>query len=498
MSESAKAGSGQHFSSRWGFIVSVLGIAIGTGNIWRFPRIVAQNSGDGGAGAFLVAWVVFLFLWSIPLIIGEYTLGKKFRIGVVGSFIKAGGRRFAWMGAFVAFVAAAINFFYSVVVGWCMYYFIYTLFHPLPDSVETAMFIWESYQSGGWPLVSHAVAMGLGALAIWKGVISIERVNKILIPALFVIIILSVIRALTLKGAWDGVAYFFTVDWEQLSQPKIWIQALTQNAWDTGAGWGLFLTYAVYMKRKFGIVKNAFFTGIGNNFVSLIAGIMIFGTVFAVLQTEMGMAKPEILEIMRTSGPASTGLTFIWIPQLMERMFLGKPMAILFFMGLTFAGFSSMIAHLELPTKNLIDGGMKRPTAIITVVLISYLLGIPAARNLNILSNQDFVWGLALMLSGAFIAFILIRLGLSNLRKIEIMGNKDDWKIGKWWEIVMKFFIPVAAVLLLGWWLSQAAMVDQWYNPLKSFSLMACLTQWAFVLIILILLNRWIYKKINK
>lgn len=490
-------GSQQHFSSRWGFILSVLGIAIGTGNIWRFPRIVAQNGGDDGAGAFLIAWISFLFLWSIPLIIGEYVLGMKHRRGVVATFIEAIGKKFAWMGSFVAFVATAITFFYSVVVGWCIYYFAYTLTHSLPDTLETSMAIWNKYQSGGWPLVSHALAMGLGALAIWKGVSSIERVNKILIPTLLVILLLSIIRALTLEGAWSGVVYLFKPDWEQLQNPKIWLQALTQNAWDTGAGWGLFLTYAIYMKRKFGIVKNAFATGIGNNLISLVSGIIIFGTVFAVLQTDMGMTKPEILEVMKTSGPASTGLTFIWMPQLFTRMFLGNPLAVLFFLGLTFAGFSSLIAQIELPTRVLIDGGMRRPRAIISVVLISYLFGIPSARNLNFLSNQDFVWGLALMISGAFIAFILIREGLANVRQNEILTNKDDWRLGIWWERIMKFFIPIAAVVLLVWWLSLSASVDDWFNPFSAYSLMTCLTQWLIVLFILLLLNNWINKRMN-
>ncbi len=497
MSKGNNKSSLQLFSSRWGFMLSVLGIAIGTGNIWRFPRIVAQNGGEDGAGAFLIAWISFLFLWSIPLIIGEYALGMKHRSGVVATFIKTAGKKFAWMGAFVAFVATAITFFYSVVVGWCIYYFIYTLTHALPNSMEAAMSVWNNYQNSGWPLVSHALAMGFGALAIWKGVFSIERVNKILIPTLLVILFLSVIRALSLEGAWDGISYLFKPDWKQLAEPGIWVQALTQNAWDTGAGWGLFLTYAIYMKRRFGIVKNAFATGIGNNFISLLSGMMIFGTVFAVLQTDMGMAKPEILEVMRTSGPASTGLTFIWMPQLFARMFLGNPLSILFFLGLTFAGFSSLIAQMELPTRILIDGGMKRPLAILSVVLISYVFGIPSARNLNILSNQDFVWGLALILSGAFIAFILIRQGLSNLRKKEIQGNRDDWKLGAWWELVLKFFIPIAAIVLLGWWLSLSATGGQWFNPLSTYSLLTCLMQWTIILTIFVLINRWINKRMG-
>jgi NSS family neurotransmitter:Na+ symporter len=234
--------AGQRFSSRTGLILSALGIAVGTGNIWRFPRIVAQNGSDDGAGAFLVAWVIFLLLWSVPLIIAEYAMGRKARMGVVGTFAAFAGPKLAWMGSFVAFVAVAITFFYSIVVGWCIYYFIFVLTHSLPDSTEAAMSIWETYQSSVWPLITHAVVMLFGGLAIWRGITSIERINKVLVPALLIILILALARALTLPGAGEGIAYLFTFDWQQLSHPRIWLEALTQNAWDTGAGWGLFLT----------------------------------------------------------------------------------------------------------------------------------------------------------------------------------------------------------------------------------------------------------------
>lgn len=482
----------QRFSSRWGLLLSTLGIAVGTGNIWRFPRIAAQMGGEDGAGAFLVAWLIFLFLWSIPLIIAEYALGRKHRSGVIGVFIKSLGKKFAWMGTFVAFVATAITFFYTVIVGWCIFYFIQTLTHPLPLTTEEAMETWNNYQNSAWPFLFHILAIGFGALAIWKGVRSIELINKILIPTLLLIVILSVIRALTLPGAWDGVAYLFRPQWSQLSDPKLWLSALTQNAWDTGAGWGLFLTYAAYMKSEHGTVKNAFITGIGNNTVSLLAAIMIFGTLFAVLGTEMGMADPEVLEIMKTSGPASTGLTFIWMPQLFAKMFFGSPLAVLFFLGLTFAGFSSLIAQLELPTRILVDTGMKRSKAIGIIIAVVYLLGIPSARNLNILSNQDYVWGIALMISGAFVAFSVIKQGISKIRK-EINLTENDWVLGSWWDITIRLFIPSAAIILLVWWLFQSATVfapDQWYNPFNPFSVMTCLAQWFIMSGIFILYNR--------
>ncbi|MBL7113390.1 MAG: sodium-dependent transporter [Bacteroidales bacterium] len=492
MGNKLDASVNQRFSSRWGLILSAMGIAVGTGNIWRFPRIAAQSAGEHGAGAFLFAWVVFLFLWSIPLIIAEYTLGKKYRSGVVGIFVKSLGKKFAWMGTFVAFVATAITFFYTVVVGWCIYYFAHTLIHDLPLTTQAAMDTWNHYQDSAWPFLTHILAIGLGALAIWKGIRSIERVNKILIPILLLIVILCVIRALTLPGAWEGVAYLFRPEWSQLKDPKIWISALTQNAFDTGAGWGLFLTYAAYMKAEHGTIKNAFITGIGNNTVSLLSGIMIFGTVFAVLRSEMGMADTEILEIMQTSGPASTGLTFIWMPQLFARMMFGNPLAILFFLGLTFAGFSSLIAQMELPTRVLVDTGMNRTKALWIMVAVIYLLGIPSARNLNILSNQDFVWSVALMISGAFIAFAVIKQGVKKLIG-EINVTANDWNVGSYWSITIRMFIPFAAFFLLFWWLFLSATVfapGEWFNPLNPFSVMTCLVQWFFVTAIFIGFNR--------
>ena len=489
MNKQLDKSTGQRFSSRLGLLLSALGVAVGTGNIWRFPRIAAQSGGDTGAGAFLIAWLCFLFLWSIPLIIAEYASGRKHRSGVVGVFIKSMGSRFTWIGSFVAFVPLAITFFYTVVVGWCIYYFIYMAFHPLPSDFESAMLIWENYQNSIWPLFTHAAAIFFGALAIWRGINSIEKVNRILIPSLLLIVIISVIRAVTLPGAGEGLAYLFTPDLKQLGEPKTWLDALTQNAWDTGAGWGLFLTFAAYMKKEHGTVKNAFLTGIGNNTVSLLAGIMVFGTVFAVLKHEMGMSDPQVLEIMKTSGPASTGLTFIWMPQLFDKMFGGGILSVLFFLGLTFAGFSSLIAQLELPSRVLVDTGMKRNRAIVVIVILVFLFGIPSARNLNFLSNQDFVWGVALMISGAMIAAMIIKQGVNNIR-LEINSVDEDRKLGKWWVYVITWFIPVAAAILLIWWLAQSFIPGEWYNPFRQFSFMSCIFQWSIVLLLLLIFNR--------
>ena len=299
------------FSSRWGFLLSALGIAVGTGNIWRFPRIAASNGGDDGAGSFLIAWITFLFLWSIPLIIVEYVMGRTSRKGTVGAFAHFMGKPFSFLGGFIGFVAAAIAFYYSVIVGWNIYYFGNMTFTDLPVTTDGSWKLWNDFQNSSFPILFHAIAMSVGGIAIYKGVSSIEKVNKILIPTLLAIVLLCVFRALSLPGSMAGISYLFTPEWSQLKDPRIWLDALTQNAWDTGAGWGLFMTYAIYIRKRYGIIKNAFTTAIGNNMVSLLAAIMIFSTVFSILGNDMGMSKPEILEVMKTSGPGSTGLTSV-------------------------------------------------------------------------------------------------------------------------------------------------------------------------------------------
>ena len=487
----------QRFSSRWGLILSVLGIAVGTGNIWRFPRVAATNSGDGGAGAFLVAWVLFLLLWSVPLIIAEYGLGRKGRMGVVGTFSKMAGKRYAWMGAFLGFVAAAISFYYSVVAGWCIYYFLKMTTGSLPLTVESGMAVWDSFQGSGFPVLFHALAMGLAGVAIWRGVRSIEKVNKVLIPTLLAIVLIALFRTVTLDGAGQGIRFLFTPDWATLAQPRIWLEALTQNAWDTGAGWGLILTYGAYMQSRHGVVKNSLITGVGNNTVSMLAAIIIFGTVFAILGE--GMTKPEILEVMRTSGPAATGLTFVWMPQLFAKMPAGNLFAVLFFLGLSCAAFSSLISMIEMVSRIVVDFRIKRKHAIVGVCASSFALGIPSALNLGFFENQDFVWGVALMLCGAFVAFAVIRQGAQRFRKAEIDNLPGDWNAKRPWDIVITFIIPALAVLLLGWWLWLSATQyapDTWFDPTDPFSVMTCLVQWGAVLVAFIFLNRWMNRRL--
>ena len=465
------------FSSRWAMLVATLGMAVGTGNIWRFPRIAASN----GGGSFLVAWVIFLFLWSVPLMIVEFSFGKRARRGTIGSFVRMGGPNMAWMGAFVALCATCIMFYYSVVTGWCFRFLAASLTGGLSDG-EASKALWESFAGTPQSLVTHALAIGLGVGVVWFGVRGIEKVAQVLIPSLVLMVMILAVRAVTLPGAEKGLAFLFTPNWADLAEPKIWLEALTQNAWDTGAGWGLILTYAIYMRAREDVSLNAFLIGFGNNSMSLLAGIMVLCTVFAINPS----AQTDIV------GAGNEGLTFIWMPQLFAAMPGGSIFMVLFFAALSFAALTSLIAMLELATRILIDAGMPRRKAILGVGAAGLIFGAPSALKMEIFQNQDWVWGVGLMLSGLFFALAARQFGLEKLRQEVINDENCDLPVGRWWVFMVGILVPVEAVALLIWWLRDLS--DGWWQPFATYSVGTVLIQWAVALAAFAMLNRYLVK----
>ena len=466
------------FSSRWGMLLAMLGMAVGTGNIWRFPRIAASN----GGGSFLVAWVVFLLAWSVPLLILEFAMGKGTRQGVIGAFVKTLGPGFAWMGAWIALVATMIMFYYSVVMGWTIRFFVATLTGAVPGPGEPSAF-WDGFHSTPEALVTHLVAMALGVFVVSKGVRGIETAARILIPSLIVLIVVLAVRALMLPGASRGLAFLFTPNLAELANYEIWIEALTQNAWDTGAGWGLVLTYAVYMRARGDTALNAFVIGFGNNAMSLLAGIMVLCTVFSV----MPEAATEIV------GAGNEGLTFIWIPQLFAQIPGGRFFQALFFLALVFAAWTSLVAMIELASRVLMDLGLGRGRAIAVVGAAGVLFGVPSALKIEVFQNQDWVWGVGLMLSGLFFAIAVLKYGVTKWRETFINQEGSDIRIGAWWDWAIRLIV-VESVVLMIWWLWSARGEDfrATWTLLSPYNVGSVLIQWAIALGLLLMANRWL------
>jgi NSS family neurotransmitter:Na+ symporter len=458
-------------------ILAMLGMAVGTGNIWRFPRIAASN----GGGSFLVAWVVFLLAWSVPLIAVEFAMGKKARLGPPGAFARLAGPKFAWLGAFIAFTATAIMFYYAVVMGWTLQYFWAAVAGDLSAGADTTA-IWESFAYTPRVLWVHALALGAGIWVVARGVKGIESAAKILIPSLFVLVMALTIRAVTLPGAEAGLNFLFTPSWAGLSNYKVWLEALTQNAWDTGAGWGLILAYAIYMRKTEDTGLNAFMLGFGNNTVSLMAGIMVLCTIFSLMPD----AATQIV------GESNEGLTFIWIPQLFALMPLGRFFMALFFLALVFAAWTSLVAMIELATRVLTDAGVRRGKAVAIVGIAGFLLGAPSALNQQIFLNQDFVWSVGLMVSGLFYAIAVLRYGVTKFRTELVNTEFSDLRFGRWWDWAIRLVV-VEAVVLIVWWFYQVRT-----EPLMgTFGVGNLLLQWGVAIGVFLAANGWLVRRIE-
>lgn len=462
------------FSSRWAMMLAMLGMAVGTGNIWRFPRVAASN----GGGSFLVAWVVFLLLWSVPLILVEFAMGKHTRYGPVGAFARTMGQRFAWMGAWVAWTAVAIMFYYAVVAGWTLRYLLAAIAGELGGGAPGAL--WESFSYTPMVVLFQAIALGVGVFVVARGVRGIETAAKFLMPTLLLLVIVLAIRAVTLPGAERGLNFLFTPSLEGLSNYRVWLEALTQNAWDTGAGWGLIVAYAIYLRRTEDTTLNAFMLGFGNNSVSLLAGIMVLCTVFSIMPD----AANEIV------GAGNEGLTFIWVPQLFAQMPAGRFFMSLFFAALLFAALTSLIAMIELAVRVLMDGGMRRERAIALVAVFGFVLGVPSALNQGVFLNQDFVWGVGLMVSGLFFALAVLRYGVRTFRETLLNTAHSDIRIGTWWEWAIRLVV-VEAVALVVWWFWQVRG-----EPLfGSFGIGSVVLQWGIALALFLALNGWLVRR---
>jgi NSS family neurotransmitter:Na+ symporter len=474
------------WGTRIGFILAAMGMAIGTGNIWRFPRMVAEN----GGGSFLIGWAIFLFLWSLPLIMVEIVIGRKTRSGTGGSFRQFIGEKFTWMGPLITLVVLGLTCYYSVVVGWTFKYFGLAIQGAFQQGVDSNS-LWEAFSTNSVQTIFfHFLAIGLAGVVVYIGINrGIEKLSKIVLPLLFLLLIFTCIRALTLDGAWEGVAFMFTPDWNYLGRAETWMQALSQSAWSVGAGWGLYATYAIYTRQREDIAQNALTAGLGNNSIELLAGLTIIPAIFAL--------APSADYITQATSAGNTGLIFVYLVDLMISMPGTYIFAIAFFGSLAFAAITTLVALVELVTRNFSDLGLKRGRAIVITVVVCFVFGIPSAMSMTFFNNQDWVWGVLLLLSCLFYSIAAIRYGVEKMRN-EI-NEVSDIKVNRWWVFSIKYCIPTLFVIVIGWWLYQAITwyPETWWLPFEEFNVGTIVFQLAIVLVIIFLANNWIKRKLR-
>ncbi len=515
-------GGSDEFSGRLGLIFATIGAAIGTGNIWRFPRMVGAN----GGGSFLVPWLIFLFLWSVPLIIAEFALGKRSRTGTVGTFRIFAGKRFAWMGLWTAWISTAIGFYYAVVTGWCINYFQTAIRGGLGSEVDTVE-VWNSFLQNPMEVVFfQAIAVAITMLAIWKGAKAIEKVNVSLMISLFVLLFAALFLSFVMDledGSLDGFVYMFSIQPEYLVQPETWINGLSQSAWSCSAGMGMAITYSVYMRKDEDTTLNAATMCLANNSISIIAGLTVMMAVFAVVDDPLAAV----------SG-GSSAITFLVLPEVFAQA-PGGPvvqlaMVTMFFLALSFAALTSMISTVELCVRNFVDHGIERPQAVGFTSLAIFFFGLPSAATWILVDDstgvafpqflevQDHIWGYGLMFSGLFIAYSIWKYGwnryrawqedndisgfslrdyldngVSSFRDDFINTGDNDWWIGKWWDYIMYLGFPLMfSVLILSYFADMLANVDNPWDPTNANGISIILLFWGITAGLFIGLNRFI------
>nr|CAH8828525.1 unnamed protein product [Trichobilharzia regenti] len=492
-SKAVEDNEGSTFHSSFGIILTCLGSVVGFGNIWRFPRILATYSYDKGSLTFYLVWFFVLYLWSVPIVIVEYTLGRFTRNSIVGSFHKFFGDKFAWVGGWVVSVTFFLSCYYPVIIGWCLYYSYMSCFVGLPKSeIESKKRFNDYAMDSYWPVLTQCMSVCIAAVCIYGGIKWIEKVNNILVPFLLLIVTFTFGWSLTRRYAEVGIKFLFTPTWSSLKDPAMWIAAASQNAFDTGAGIGALATFAAFMSRERGAVRYGTIIPMLNNLVSFISSIAVFSTVFSTLiQTTPTITRLGIVKLMQSTGPGSTGLTFIWFPVLFESLgVIGRVLCTLFFICLTVAGLSTTISDLQVYTMVLDDTGLNHKISVAVALTANISVGLLSALNIKVLTNQDDVWGFGLLVSGILMATLVIKYGPMKYRRhIVNEFGIGDWNLPKVWVFFIIILVPCQGVILIIWWMYDMTANDPHWYMLTYKSVTTLLIEWSVLLTTLIVLN---------
>ena len=355
------------WQSRLGFILASAGSATGLGAIWRFPYVTAQE----GGGGFLVLFVVFSLTLGLLLLIAETTVGRTSQRGAVSAFGSLGGAPWRGLGYLSLVAGFLVYAFYSVVGGWTLMY----LYRAISGQLLSTDVVLLEQQFNGYisngPLLitTQFLYIGLTLAVVIGGVRGgIEKISKILMPSLFIMLIILVLRSVTLDGAMEGVMQFLIPDWSKIDGGSI-LSALGLAIFSLSLGVGGMLAYGSYVDRDVNLVTAAkWITGL-SIMVCLLAGLMILPAVAAY------HLEPQ----------ESVGLTFMTMPIVFSKMPMGSLFAVMFFFLLFIAALTSSVNMLELLVVYLQEERhMARVPASLLASVLVFLAGVPCALSFGI------------------------------------------------------------------------------------------------------------------
>ncbi|MDP6657804.1 MAG: sodium-dependent transporter [Nitrospinaceae bacterium] len=433
------------WNSRFGFILAASGSAVGLGNIWKFPYIVGEN----GGGAFVIIYILCTIAVGLPIMLAEFTIGRKANLNPVGAFqaLKANSpwTGIGYMGVLAGFFILS---FYGVVGGWTLAYVAKSLTQTISNfaSPQDAGQFFSSFISNtGEILFYHALFMGLCVGIVLRGVHSgIERACEILMPMLVIFLILLMFRSLTLPGAMEGVEFYLKPDFSKIGPQTILI-ALGQAFFSLSLGMGCMLTYGSYLPEDENLTSATAYVVIFDTMIALLVGMVIFPAVFA-----MGLEPAE--------GPS---LVFSVLPAVFAGMPFGNLVSIIFFTLLTIAAITSGISLLEVVVAYFIDQrGWDRKKAVLITSTVIFLFGVPSGLSFGVLSDAklfgmtffDHIDNIAsnylLPLGGMLTAIFVGWVWGTKSAKEEIEKHETQFHWGHVWGFLIRYVSPVAVFLV--------------------------------------------------
>lgn len=435
------------FSSNLGAILAATGGAIGLGNIWRFPYTVGVN----GGGAFIIMYIIFVFLLGVPILMSEIVIGRRSQQNVMGAFKVLAPKHKAWLGVGVLSIVAAlvIYAFYSVVAGWTLNYIVLSGSGQLSGKspAEISQLFADFTHGFFWPLVCQFVFLGLTAgiviLGVQKG---IEKYTKILMPILLLLMILMCIRSLTLDGARQGIDFLFKPDFSKINGNSV-LDALGQALFSLSIGMGAVCTYGSYIRKQDNLFTTSLWIAGADTFIAILAGVAIFPAVFA-----FGLSP--------AAGPS---LVYEVLPNVFNSMPGGMVFAVGFFMLLSIAALTSTISLLEVLVLWAVEElHWSRRKAAIILSLVVFTIGVFCTLSFGTLSHVT-IFGLTIFdlcdkLTATYmmpIVALLFTLFIGwYLPKVDVydeLSNSGQLKARyfKIYYFIVKYIAPLALIIIL-------------------------------------------------
>lgn len=428
------------FASKLGLVAAAAGSAVGLGNIWRFP----SQAADGGGALFIFLYIGCILFFGIPLMMGEFIVGRSGRANASGSFQKlAPGTQWKWVGRLGIITAFLILGFYMVVCGWTMEYIVQSVSGQLMGTDNFGETFTSLLQNSTRQIVWMLLFTILTAFFILAGVKrGIEQSAKILMPVLFLILLVLGIRSITLPGSVEGLTFLFKPNMETVKS-TIFLDAIGQAFFSLSIGMGCMTTYGSYFRDDSNLRKTAVQVSLLDTLVAVLAGIVIFPAAFALTQT-----PDTIVSTLVAGGP---GLLFITIPELFHHMPFSSLWATLFFVLLGIAALTSTISLMEVVTTFLHEEfDMLRRNAVTLVAMGVAVLGVVSSMSPQFFNILDYTTAKILLpLSGLFISLFI---GWYLDKKITVAQLTNDGTLSvsvrfiKLYIIILRYVAPAAIV----------------------------------------------------